>query len=66
MILNLPEEIQWYIWKLYFSKHVVTDIEHAYKIYQINKIQKACKERLHVLNSPSSSPYGPLIEDIYM
>jgi len=66
MILNLPEEIQWYIWKLYFSKHVVTDIEHAYKIYQINKIQTACKERLIQINSPSSTPYGPLADDMYI
>ena len=63
MLLNLPEEIQWHIWKLYFHKYVITNIEGVYKIYQINKIQKACKERLQLLNSPSSSPYGP---DLYV
>lgn len=66
MILNLPEEIQWYIWKLYFCKHVIPNIEHAYKIYQINKIQKACKERLIQINSLSSTPYGPLADDMYI
>ena len=66
MQLNLPEDLQWYIWRLYFHKYVITEVEKAYNIYQINKIQKACKERLYLLNSPSSSPYGPLADDMYI
>ena len=38
----LPYDIQWYIWKLYFSNNVVNDVRCKAKQLQIKRHYKSC------------------------
>ena len=46
MLYQLPEDIQWYIWKLYYSKFVLFELKEVCEIRDATIIQNYVKNMI--------------------